>query len=131
MGIAISGHGSGRGRPHDKASARNRRHLRVRKKITGSAQRPRLVVTRSLRHMVVQVVDDSTGRTVASASSMEDDLRNASGDKTAKARSVGERIAERAKTAGIETVVFDRAGNSYHGRVAAVADGARSGGLKF
>jgi large subunit ribosomal protein L18 len=131
MGIAISGHAPGRGRRHDKTSARNRRHLRVRKKITGSTQRPRLVVTRSLRHMVVQVVDDSTGRTVVSASSMEADLRGASGDKTAKARTVGERIAERAKSAGIETVVFDRAGNSYHGRVAAVADGARTGGLKF
>ena len=131
MGIAISGHGSGRARRHDKAGARNRRHLRVRKKITGSAERPRLVVTRSLRHLVVQVVDDTTGRTLASASSMESDLRSASGDKTAKARTVGELIAERARTAGIETVVFDRAGNSYHGRVAAVADGARSGGLKF
>jgi large subunit ribosomal protein L18 len=128
MGIAISGHGR---RHHDKAAARGRRHLRVRKKITGSAQRPRLVVTRSLRHMVAQVVDDSTGRTLVSASSMEADVRSTSGDKTTKARSVGERIAERAKTAGIETVVFDRSGNSYHGRVAAVADGARSGGLKF
>jgi large subunit ribosomal protein L18 len=131
MGIAISGHAPGRSRRHDKAAARDRRHLRVRKKISGSAQRPRLVVTRSLRHIVVQVVDDSTGRTLASASSMEADVRGASGDKTAKARTVGERIAERAKSAGIETVVFDRAGNSYHGRVAAVADGARAGGLTF
>ena len=81
--------------------------------------------------MVVQLIDDSSGHTLASASSMETDLRGASGDKTAKARSVGERIAERAKSAGVETVVFDRAGNSYHGRVAAVADGARAGGLKF
>ena len=128
MGIAISGRSR---RHHDKASARDRRHLRVRKKITGSAQRPRLVVTRSLRHMVVQLVDDSSGRTLASASSMETDLRGASGDKTAKARTVGERIAKRATSAGVETVVFDRAGNSYHGRVAAVADGARAGGLKF
>ncbi|HEY9377390.1 MAG TPA: 50S ribosomal protein L18 [Jiangellaceae bacterium] len=128
MGIAISGHGRRRG---DKSSARDRRHLRVRKKVTGSAQRPRLVVTRSLRHMVVQVVDDSTGRTLVSASSMESDVRGATGDKTTKARTVGERIAERAKSAGIESVVFDRAGNSYHGRVAAVADGARAGGLKF
>ena len=128
MGIAISRRSR---RHHDRAGARDRRHLRVRKKITGSAQRPRLVVTRSLRHMVVQVVDDSTGRTLASASSMESDLRGAADDKTAKARSVGERIAERAKSAGIENVVFDRAGNSYHGRVAAVADGARAGGLKF
>jgi large subunit ribosomal protein L18 len=131
MGIAISGHAPGRSRRHDKAAARDRRHLRVRKKISGSAQRPRLVVTRSLRHIVVQVVDDSTGRTLASASSMEADVRGASGDKTAKARTVGERIAERATSAGIETVVFDRAGNSYHGRVAAVADGARAGGLTF
>ena len=128
MGIAISRRSR---RHHDRAGARDRRHLRVRKKITGSAQRPRLVVTRSLRHMVVQVVDDSTGRTLASASSMESDLRGAADDKTAKARSVGEGIAERAKSAGIEIVVFDRAGNSYHGRVAAVADGARAGGLKF
>jgi large subunit ribosomal protein L18 len=131
MGIAISGHAPGHSRSHDKASARNRRHLRVRKKITGSPGRPRLVVTRSLRHMVVQLVDDSTGRTLVSASSMEADVRSAAGDKTAKARTVGERIAERAKSAGIESVVFDRAGNSYHGRVAAVADGARAAGLKF
>ena len=127
MGIAINrrvGHGG-------KAAARDRRHLRVRKKITGSGERPRLVVTRSLRHMVVQVVDDSTGRTLASASSMETDLRGDAGDKTAKARMVGELVAQRAKTAGIESVVFDRAGNHYHGRVAAVADGARDGGLQF
>lgn len=127
MGIAINrrvGHGG-------KAAARDRRHLRVRKKITGSGERPRLVVTRSLRHMVVQVVDDSTGRTLASASSMETDLRGDAGDKTAKARKVGELVAQRAKTAGIESVVFDRAGNHYHGRVAAVADGARNGGLQF
>ncbi|MGH8824662.1 MAG: 50S ribosomal protein L18 [Jiangellaceae bacterium] len=127
MGIAINrrvGHGG-------KAAARDRRHLRVRKKITGSAASPRLVVTRSLRHMVAQVVDDSTGRTLASASSMETDLRGEAGDKTAKARKVGELVAQRARTAGIGTVVFDRAGNRYHGRVAAVADGARDGGLKF
>jgi large subunit ribosomal protein L18 len=127
MGIAINrrvGHGG-------KAAARDRRHLRVRKKITGSAERPRLVVTRSLRHTVVQVVDDSIGRTLASASSMETDLRSDAGDKTAKARKVGELAAQRAKTAGIGTVVFDRAGNRYHGRVAAVAEGARDGGLQF
>ncbi len=127
MGIAINrrvGHGG-------KSGARDRRHLRVRKKVTGSAQRPRLVVTRSLRHMVVQVVDDSTGRTLASASSMEADLRGLTGDKTAKARKVGELVADRAKAAGVETVVFDRAGNRYHGRVAAAADGARDGGLQF
>jgi large subunit ribosomal protein L18 len=127
MGIAINrrvGHGG-------KAAARDRRHLRVRKKITGSAERPRLVVTRSLRHMVVQLVDDTTGRTLASASSMETDLRGEAGDKTVKARKVGELVAQRAKTAGIGTVVFDRAGNRYHGRVAAVAEGARDGGLQF
>jgi large subunit ribosomal protein L18 len=81
--------------------------------------------------MVVQVVDDTTGRTLASASSMETDLRGETGDKTAKARKVGELVAQRAKTAGIGTVVFDRAGNRYHGRVAAVAEGARDGGLQF
>ncbi|HEX6577568.1 MAG TPA: 50S ribosomal protein L18 [Jiangellaceae bacterium] len=127
MGIAINrrvGHGG-------KAAARDRRHLRVRKRITGSARRPRLVVTRSLRHMVVQVVDDATGSTLASASSMETDLRGEAGDKTAKARKVGELVAQRAKAAGIDTVVFDRAGNRYHGRVAAVAEGARNGGLQF
>ena len=125
MGIAINrrvGHGG-------KAAARGHRHLRVRKKVAGSAQRPRLVVTRSLRHMVAQVVDDSTGRTLASASSMEADLRGLSGDKTVKARKVGELVADRAKAAGVETIVFDRAGNRYHGRVAAVADGVREGGL--
>ncbi|HJU97176.1 MAG TPA: 50S ribosomal protein L18 [Jiangellaceae bacterium] len=127
MGIAINrrvGHGG-------KAAARDRRHLRVRKRITGSARRPRLVVTRSLRHMVVQVVDDATGSTLASASSMETDLRGEAGDKTAKARKVGELVAQRAMAAGIDTVVFDRAGNRYHGRVAAVAEGARDGGLQF
>jgi large subunit ribosomal protein L18 len=125
MGIAINtrrGHGG-------KAGARGRRHLRVRKKVTGTAVRPRLVVTRSLRHIVAQVVDDTTGRTLASASTMETDVRSAEGDKTAKARKVGELVAERAKGIGIESAVFDRAGNRYHGRVAAVADGAREGGL--
>ena len=125
MGIAINVR-RGRG---GKAGARGHRHLRVRKKISGTAERPRLVVTRSLRHMMAQVVDDTTGRTLVSASSMEADLRGAEGDKTAKARKVGELIAERAKAAGIESVVFDRAGNRYHGRVAAVADGVREGGL--
>ncbi|MCY1158047.1 MAG: ribosomal protein [Citricoccus sp.] len=112
-----------------KAAARGRRHLRVRKRIEGTAVRPRLVVNRSARHMFVQVVDDSKGLTVASASTMEADLRAFDGDKTAKAKRVGELVAERAKAAGIESVVFDRGGNKYHGRVAAVADGAREGGL--
>jgi len=110
---------------------RARRHLRVRKKVSGTAVRPRLVVTRSARHMLAQVVDDTQGVTIASASTMEADLRGASVDKTAKARKVGELVAERAKKAGIESVVFDRGGNNYHGRVAAVADGAREAGLTF
>ncbi|MFD1213758.1 50S ribosomal protein L18 [Arthrobacter sp. GCM10027362] len=112
-----------------KSAARGRRHLRVRKRVSGTAVRPRLVVTRSARHVFVQVVDDTRGVTVASASTMEADLRTLEGDKTAKARRVGELVAERAKAAGIEAVVFDRGGNKYHGRVAAVADGAREGGL--
>jgi large subunit ribosomal protein L18 len=112
-----------------KRSALARRHLRVRKKIAGTPHRPRLVVTRSSRHVFVQVVDDLAGRTLASASTMEADLRSHDGDKTAKARRVGELVAERAKAAGVEAVVFDRGGNRYHGRVAAIADGAREGGL--
>jgi len=110
-------------------AARGRRHLRVRKKVSGTPVRPRLVVNRSTRHVFVQVVDDTVGRTLVSASTMEVDLRALDGDKTAKARRVGELVAERARAAGIEAVVFDRGGNRYHGRVAAVADGAREGGL--
>ena len=110
---------------------RARRHLRVRKKVSGTSLRPRLVVTRSARHMVAQVVDDTQGVTLASASTMEADLRGASQDKTAKARKVGQLVAERAKKAGVDAVVFDRGGNKYHGRVAALADGAREGGLDF
>jgi large subunit ribosomal protein L18 len=112
-----------------KAISRARRHLRVRKKVSGTTVRPRLVVTRSARHMTAQVVDDTVGRTVASASTLEADLRALGADKTAKARRVGELVAERAKAAGVDAVVFDRGGNKYHGRVAAVADGAREGGL--
>ena len=114
-----------------KTATRRRRAARGRKKITGTAERPRLVVTRSSRHIVAQVVNDIEGRTVASASSMEADLRALDGDKSAKAARVGELVAERATAAGVETVVFDRSGNRYHGRVAALADGARSGGLAF
>ncbi|MFC8599224.1 MULTISPECIES: 50S ribosomal protein L18 [unclassified Isoptericola] len=114
-----------------KAVARQRRHLRLRKKIKGTAARPRLVVTRSSRHMVAQIVDDTVGKTVASASTLEADLRALDGDKTAKARKVGELVAARAKAVGVETVVFDRGGNKYHGRVAAVADGAREAGLEL
>ena len=114
-----------------KSAARDRRHARLRKKVVGTQERPRLVVTRSARHVFVQVVDDSKGHTVASASTLEADLRGFDGDKTAKARKVGELVASRAKDAGVESVVFDRAGNKYHGRVAALADGAREGGLAF
>ena len=110
---------------------RKRRHIRVRKKVSGTAERPRLVVTRSARHLVAQVVDDTKGHTLASASTMEGDLRTASADKTAKARKVGQLLAQRAKQAGVEAVVFDRGGNKYHGRVAALAEGAREGGLDF
>ena len=118
-------------RGKSKSAARDRRHSRLRKKITGTAERPRLVVTRSSRHVFVQVVDDVVGRTLASASTMEADLRGFDGDKTAKARKVGELVAERAKTAGIDSVVFDRGGNKYAGRVAAIAEGAREGGLSL
>ncbi|MFV0429682.1 MAG: 50S ribosomal protein L18 [Arachnia sp.] len=114
-----------------KAASRARRQLRGRKKITGSASRPRLVVTRSTRHLFVQVIDDTQGRTLASASTMEADLRGLSADKSDKAKKVGELIAERAKSAGVEQVVFDRAGNKYHGRIAALADAAREAGLGF
>lgn len=118
-------------RGKSKAAARGRRHFRLRKRITGSAARPRLVVTRSSRHVFVQIVDDAEGRTLASASTMEPDLRGLDGDKTAKARKVGELVAQRAKDAGVESVVFDRGGNRYHGRVAAIAEGAREGGLSL
>jgi len=118
-------------RGKSKAAARDRRHTRLRKKIEGTAVRPRLVVTRSARHVFVQVVDDSKGHTVASASTLEADLRTFDGDKTAKAKKVGELVAERAKKAGIESVVFDRGGNKYAGRVAAIAEGAREGGLEL
>ncbi|GAA2241201.1 50S ribosomal protein L18 [Herbiconiux moechotypicola] len=118
-------------RGKSKSAARDRRHARLRKKVEGTAARPRLVVTRSARHVFVQVVDDSKGHTLASASTLEADLRAFDGDKTAKAKKVGELVAERAKSAGIEAVVFDRGGNRYAGRVAAIADGAREGGLSL
>ncbi|XKF82979.1 50S ribosomal protein L18 [Humibacillus xanthopallidus] len=118
-------------RGKSKAAARIRRQVRGRKKIAGTAVRPRLVVSRSSRHLFVQVVDDTVGKTVASASTMEADLRAFDGDKTAKAKRVGELVAARAKDAGVESVVFDRGGNKYHGRVAAIAEGAREGGLSL
>ena len=115
-------------RAKGKTAARSRRHFRVRKVVTGTSVRPRLVVSRSARHVFVQVVDDTVGKNVASASTLEADVRSFEGDKTAK---VGELVAERAKAAGVEAVVFDRGGNQYHGRVAAIADGAREGGLSL
>jgi large subunit ribosomal protein L18 len=116
---------------HDRRTARARRHFRLRKKVTGTAARPRLVVTRSARHIAVQLVDDSVGRTLTSASTLEADLRAADGDKSAKARKVGELVGRRAKELGVTAVVFDRGGDAYHGRVAALADGARGAGLEF
>jgi large subunit ribosomal protein L18 len=109
--------------------ARARRHLRVRKKVTGSTARPRLVVNRSAKHIFAQIVDDTVGRTLASASTLDATVKGAEGDKTAKAKLVGTLLAERAKSAGITAVVFDRGGFKYHGRVAALADSAREAGL--
>ncbi|WP_084961858.1 50S ribosomal protein L18 [Thermoactinospora rubra] len=123
--IAFSKHTAAR------AVSRARRHARVRKKVFGTAERPRLVVTRSTRHMFVQIVDDTKGHTLVSASTMDPSLRSAEGDKTAKAKKVGELLAQRAKAAGITAVVFDRGGNRYAGRIAALADSAREGGLEF
>jgi len=127
MGISLSKHKHTASR----TKGRLQRQVRGRKKIAGTSERPRLVVTRSSKHISVQVVDDLVGKTLVSASTMEADLRTLDGDKTAKAKKVGELVAERAKGAGIESVVFDRAGNKYHGRVAALADAAREGGLDF
>jgi large subunit ribosomal protein L18 len=126
-GIKTRGNGLITGRTATRIAARQRRHLRVRKKVEGSAARPRLVVTRSARNTFAQLVDDTAGNTLASASTLE--VRGADGDKTAKARQVGLLLAERAAHAGIRTVVFDRSGHAYHGRIAALADGARQGGL--
>jgi large subunit ribosomal protein L18 len=114
-----------------KVKARLKRQVRGRKKISGTSERPRLVVTKSAKHLTVQLVDDQVGKTIAYASTMEADLRTAAGDKTAKAKQVGELVASRAKAAGIEAVVFDRAGNKYTGRIAALADAAREAGLSF
>ncbi|NHD16615.1 MULTISPECIES: 50S ribosomal protein L18 [Actinopolyspora] len=111
--------------------ARTQRHVRIRKKISGTPQRPRLVVSRSTRHIVAQVIDDTIGHTLASATTMEAGFRTFEGDKKAKATRIGELVAERASQAGIEKVVFDRGGHAYHGRVAALADAARDGGLEF
>ena len=112
-------------------ASRARRHARLRKKVAGTAARPRMVVNRSTRNIHVQIIDDLAGHTLAAASSIEADVRALEGDKKAKAAKVGELVAARAKAAGIENVVFDRGGNKYHGRIAALADAAREGGLEF
>ena len=114
-----------------KAVARKRRHARIRKHVFGTSERPRLVVSRSNRHMIAQVVDDTKGITLASASTLTHDFDGFEGTKTEAAKKVGQLVAEHAIKAGISAVVFDRGGNDYHGRVAAVADGAREGGLQL
>jgi large subunit ribosomal protein L18 len=114
-----------------KRAARRRRHARVRRKVRGAARRPRLAVYRSNRHIYAQLVDDDAGRTVAAASSTEDEIRGSAGDKKATAKVVGQLIAQRAKEAGVEQVVFDRGGRLYHGRVRSLAEGAREGGLRL
>ncbi|MFQ6324630.1 MULTISPECIES: 50S ribosomal protein L18 [unclassified Nocardia] len=111
--------------------SKTRRHFRLRKKVVGTTERPRLVVNRSSRHLHAQLIDDSVGKTIAAASSIEADVRAVDGDKSAKGKKVGALLAERAKAAGVEAVVFDRGGHDYHGRIAALADAAREGGLKF
>ncbi|MDR1265824.1 MAG: 50S ribosomal protein L18 [Propionibacteriaceae bacterium] len=115
----------------DRQAARLRRQNRTRKSISGTPERPRLVVTKSSRHLVAQVIDDSVGHTLASASTLEKELRAQAGDKSAKAKLVGALVAQRAQAAGVTQVVFDRAGHQYHGRIAALAEGARAGGLGF
>ena len=127
MAISLSNNKHTAGR----VKSRLRRQVRGRKRVSGTAERPRLVVTKSAKHLSVQVVDDLKGATLAYASTMEADVRGTDGDKTAKAKKVGELVAERAKAQGVGSVVFDRAGNKYHGRIAALADAAREGGLSF
>ena len=111
--------------------ARTRRHFRVRKKISGTPGRPRLAVTRSARHITAQLVDDLAGRTLASASTLEAEVRSMAGDKKARAAQVGRLVAERARAAGVTAAVFDRGGHDYHGRIASLADAARDAGLEF
>lgn len=120
-----------RGVAAKRAVGRARRHFRVRKNVSGTPERPRLVVTRSLRHIVAQIVDDTKGHTLVSASTMDASLRGTEGDKSALAGKVGTLLAERAKAAGVSKVVFDRGGNRYAGRVAALAQAAREAGLEF
>ncbi|MDQ3789666.1 MAG: 50S ribosomal protein L18 [Actinomycetota bacterium] len=111
--------------------SRARRHFRVRRKVVGTTERPRLSVTKSSRHIVAQLVDDSVGKTIVSASTLEADVRALDGDKKARAAKVGQLVADRAKNAGVTKIVFDRGGNDYHGRIAALADAAREAGLEF
>jgi len=115
----------------ERRRSRTRRHARLRKKVSGTPARPRLVVNRSSRHMVAQLIDDVAGHTLAAASTLETDVRALEGDKKAKAAKVGELLAVRAREAGVTAVVFDRGGYLYHGRIAALADAAREGGLEF
>ena len=128
-GTRTTGHVRSKSRTSARASSRTRRHLRVRKKISGSPVRPRLVVTRSAKNIFAQLIDDVAGHTLASASTLDAQVRSAGGDKKAKAREVGKLIAERASGAGVSAAVLDRGGNAYHGRIAALAEGAREGGL--
>jgi large subunit ribosomal protein L18 len=122
---------SARQKASERRSARLRRHRHVRKRIFGTPDRPRLVVFRSARHIYAQVIDDVAGRTIAGASTLDSSLRAKQGRKSERAKAVGALVAERAKAAGVERVAFDRGGYAYHGRVAALADGAREGGLQF
>ncbi|GAO09437.1 50S ribosomal protein L18 [Streptomyces lydicamycinicus] len=114
-----------------KRAAAKRRHIRIRKRISGTPERPRLVVTRTNRGITAQVIDDIAGHTLASASTLDASIRGGEGDKSAQAKKVGSLVAERAKAAGVEAVVFDRGGKQYAGRIAALADAAREAGLKF
>jgi large subunit ribosomal protein L18 len=127
--MAVTTKSRGRGKAAARAYSRKRRHVRVRKKVTGTAVRPRLAVNRSARHIFAQLIDDGAGHTLASASTLDASIRDATGDKKARAHQVGQLLASRAKEAGISAAVFDRGGYAYHGRVAALADGAREGGL--
>ena len=122
---------SGRRRAHGRRTARLRRHRRVRKRVVGSSVRPRLAVFRSARHIYAQIVDDTTGRTLASASTLDAGLRSESGVKKDRAKQVGSLVAQRAKAAGVERVAFDRGGYAFQGRIASLAEGAREGGLEF
>ena len=129
--MAVTTKRPGRGKAAARAASRKRRHVRVRKKVTGSAVRPRLAVNRSARHIFAQLIDDGAGHTLASASTLDASIRDATGDKKARAHQVGQLLASRAKEAGIGAAVFDRGGYAYHGRVAALAEGAREGGLSL